>query len=147
MNTITWKCLRICYCRPLSKRSCVLSISNTRPAHVTLIIREFINLYFSDRSIGQHGPIHWPVRLPDLTGVDLFLWGHLRQKMYMAAMEKWITLFKNPCPYLLSMSVHTYVCTYLHITQLRCGQNLVSRCSVYIAYQAKIAAWDENVVM
>lgn len=52
------------------------------PAHSTFIIRDFLNLHFPERWIGRHGPIHWPARSPDLTPMDFFLWGYLKQKVY-----------------------------------------------------------------
>lgn len=57
------------------------------PAHGTLIVREFLNLQFPGRWIGRYGPIHWPARSPDLTPMDFFLWGYLKQKVFREPME------------------------------------------------------------
>ena len=37
---------------------------------------------FGNRIIALNHQIEWPPRLPDLTPLDLFLWGHLKSKVY-----------------------------------------------------------------
>ena len=34
------------------------------------------------RWIGRRGTIEWPARSPDLTPLDFFLWGYLKNKVY-----------------------------------------------------------------
>jgi hypothetical protein len=38
----------------------------------------------SNRWIGRGGPINWPARSLDLTPMDFFFWGHLKQYVYQA---------------------------------------------------------------
>lgn len=57
------------------------------PAHSTLQVREWLNLHFPDKWIGRFGPIHWPARSPDLTPMDFFLWGFLKQKVYKERLD------------------------------------------------------------
>ena len=33
--------------------------------------------------MGQYGPTRWPPRSPDLTPLDFFLWGYLKEKVYV----------------------------------------------------------------
>ncbi|EFN72314.1 hypothetical protein EAG_00021, partial [Camponotus floridanus] len=38
---------------------------------------------FEGRWIGRNGPtINWPARSPDLTPLDFFLWGKLKEEIY-----------------------------------------------------------------
>lgn len=52
------------------------------PAHYAVQVREFLNHRFRDHWIGRRGPTEWPARSPDLTPLDFFLWGHLKNKVY-----------------------------------------------------------------
>ena len=52
------------------------------PPHWGLNVREFLNIQFPNRWIGRNGPIHWPARSPDLTPLDYFLWGHIKEMVY-----------------------------------------------------------------
>ncbi|EZA62612.1 hypothetical protein X777_10243, partial [Ooceraea biroi] len=44
--------------------------------------RNILNESFPDRWIGRGGRISWPARSPDLTPLDFFLWGHLKNEVY-----------------------------------------------------------------
>ena len=37
---------------------------------------------FPNRWIGRYGPIRWASRNPDLTPMDFYLWGYLKEKVY-----------------------------------------------------------------
>ena len=37
---------------------------------------------FPGRWIGRRGPVEWPPRSPDLTPLDFWLWGYLKDKVY-----------------------------------------------------------------
>jgi hypothetical protein len=37
---------------------------------------------FPNAWIGKGGPIFWPTRSPDLTPMEIFLWGYVRNIMY-----------------------------------------------------------------
>lgn len=53
------------------------------PPHYALQVRRFLDNTFPGRWIGRRGPIEWPPRSPDLTPLDFFLWGHLKNKVYI----------------------------------------------------------------
>jgi hypothetical protein len=38
-------------------------------------VRKYLNTRFPGRRIGGAGPIAWPPHSPDLTSLDFFLWG------------------------------------------------------------------------
>ena len=52
------------------------------PAHYSLLARQWLQEKLSGRWIGRRGPIEWAARSPDLTPLDFFLWGYVKQKVY-----------------------------------------------------------------
>ena len=52
------------------------------PAHNYGGTYQLLNTLFNDQWIGTNGPIHWPPRSPDLTPLDFFLWGYLKNLLY-----------------------------------------------------------------
>lgn len=52
------------------------------PVHNTRAVEEYLNTNFPGRWIGTHGPIRWPPKSPDLTPLDFFLWGTLKNEVY-----------------------------------------------------------------
>lgn len=52
------------------------------PIHSTVAIRDFLNQKFNGRWIGRLSNHRWPARSPDLTPLDFFFWGYLKQKVY-----------------------------------------------------------------
>lgn len=58
------------------------------PPHWSLAVRTFLNANLPNRWIGragQHDKVFckWPPRSPDLTVCDFFLWGHVKDKVYV----------------------------------------------------------------
>ena len=43
---------------------------------------QFLNETFPDRWIGKDGPISGPPRSPDITPLDFFLWGYVKDIVY-----------------------------------------------------------------
>lgn len=52
------------------------------PAHYARCTRAFLNDMYPDKWIGRGGPRAWPPRSPDLTPLDFYLWGHLKNRVY-----------------------------------------------------------------
>jgi hypothetical protein len=50
------------------------------PPHWGSYVRRILNAAFPNRWIGIDGPTSWPPRSPDITPLDLILWGLLRSK-------------------------------------------------------------------
>ena len=46
--------------------------------HWGLQVRQFLNDRFPERWIGRDGPIPWLSRSPDITPLDFFLWGYVK---------------------------------------------------------------------
>jgi hypothetical protein len=53
------------------------------PAHFALLTRNWLDEHFHNRWLGRRGPVEWPPRSPDLTPPDFFLWGVLKDKVYV----------------------------------------------------------------
>ena len=51
---------------------------DSAPPHWGLGVRQFLNETFSDRWIGRNEPISWPPRSPDITPLNFFLWGYVK---------------------------------------------------------------------
>nr|WP_253308897.1 DUF4817 domain-containing protein [Rickettsia endosymbiont of Ceutorhynchus assimilis] len=70
------------------------------PAHYARISQEKLNRDFRDRWIGRGGPVAWPARSPDLTPLDFFLWGNIKQIVYQEAPttpENMMERIRNAC--------------------------------------------------
>jgi hypothetical protein len=52
------------------------------PPHWDRIFREFLEVYFPVRLVGRDEPIPWPPRSPDITPLDFFLWGYVKDIVY-----------------------------------------------------------------
>ena len=52
------------------------------PPHWGLEVCQFLNETFSDRWIGRDGPIPWLLRFPDITRLNFFLWGYVKDIVY-----------------------------------------------------------------
>lgn len=52
------------------------------PVHNTIVVRNCLNQMFRGKVIGPGFDFHWPPRSPDLTPLDFFFWGYLKNKVY-----------------------------------------------------------------
>lgn len=52
------------------------------PAHYQTQVREFLNNHFGSNWLGRGGPVPWPARSPDLTPLNFYLWGEVKQLVY-----------------------------------------------------------------
>lgn len=67
---------------PLAQLNNIYFQQDGAPAHNSQIIRPFLENNFPQRWIATNGPIRWPPRSPDLSVLDFFLWGFLKNKIY-----------------------------------------------------------------
>lgn len=51
------------------------------PAHFAVLVRQYLDLVFPNRWIGRLGPMEWPARSPDLTPLDFYLWGFVKDSL------------------------------------------------------------------
>ena len=52
------------------------------PPHYATKVREWLDEHFPGRWFGRRGPVEWPARSPDLTPLDFFLWGVIKNSVY-----------------------------------------------------------------
>ena len=52
------------------------------PPHWRLDVRKFLDDTFPYRWIGRGGPTPWPPRSPNITPLDFFLWGYVKDRVY-----------------------------------------------------------------
>ena len=43
----------------------------------------FLDAAFPNRWIGRDGPTPWPPQSPDITPLDFFLWGYVKDKVFL----------------------------------------------------------------
>ncbi|XP_071576602.1 uncharacterized protein, partial [Temnothorax nylanderi] len=67
---------------PLDQRRQMFFQHDGAPAHASLRARRVLDASYPDRWIGRGGPVNWPARSPDLTPLDFFLWGTVKQYVY-----------------------------------------------------------------
>ena len=52
------------------------------PTHWRSHVRRYLDATFPNRWIVRHGPTPWPPRSPDITPLDFFLWGYVKDKVF-----------------------------------------------------------------
>ena len=52
------------------------------PPHWVSHVRRFLGATFPNRWIGRDGPTPWPPWSPDITPLDFFLWGYVKDKVF-----------------------------------------------------------------
>lgn len=70
---------------PLGPRRRMWLQHDGAPAHSSATVRQWLDDNFRGRWIGRQGPVLWPARSPDLTPLDFFLWGHVKEVVYSTA--------------------------------------------------------------
>lgn len=65
------------------------------PAHSTLRVCEWLNEHFQEKWIANAGPIFWPPRSPDLTIMDFYFWGRIKQMVYSNRIPNDTEVLKN----------------------------------------------------
>ena len=60
----------------------VIFMQDRAPPHSSSFVTDVLNERFPDAWIGRVGPILWPPRSPDLSPLDFFLWGYIKNIVY-----------------------------------------------------------------
>lgn len=68
---------------PLYDREKIYFQHDGAPAHNARNVVDCLNVNFGQQWIGNNGPIRWPARSPDLTPLDFFFWGYIKNKVYL----------------------------------------------------------------
>lgn len=83
---------------PLTLRQRMWFQHDGAPAHHSRIVREVIDGEFGERWIGRGGPHAWPDRSPDLTPLDFFLWGYIKDQVFATTSHSQRTCVKKLLP-------------------------------------------------
>jgi len=67
---------------PLGQRRDMIFQHDGAPSHNSVNVRRLLDRVFPEKWIGRGGPQTWPPRSPDLTPLDFFLWGHIKEYVY-----------------------------------------------------------------
>lgn len=67
---------------PLVAREDMIFQHDGCPAHFHRIVRAHLDQRFTNRWIGRGGPTPWPPRSPDITPLDFYLWGRMKEIVY-----------------------------------------------------------------
>lgn len=67
---------------PLALRTRMWFQHDGAPAHYGRDVRVHLDAYFAGRWIGRGSPVAWPPRSPDLTPLDFFFWGFVKEQVY-----------------------------------------------------------------
>ena len=76
--------LQRCFVPALSHRernTCVFQ-QDGAPAHYGRVVRDYLDSTFPRRWIGRSGQMTWAARSPDLSPLDFFMWGLLKDRVY-----------------------------------------------------------------
>lgn len=69
---------------PLELRREIYFMQDGAPSHNARQNMETLKEMFPQRLIATNGNIKWPARSPDLTPMDFFLWGRLKDNVYQS---------------------------------------------------------------
>lgn len=72
---------------PLAVRRSIIFQHDGAPPHFGRLVKNYLDEVYPNSWIGQNGPIHWPARSPDLTPLDFYLWGTMKQYVYGVEIE------------------------------------------------------------
>lgn len=67
---------------PLRERLTIWFQHDGAPCHSTRQVLEYLQDTFNGKIIGRYADVPWPPRSPDITPLDYFLWGYLKEKVY-----------------------------------------------------------------
>ena len=77
---------------PLNIRRLMWYQHDGAPAHYYRGARQVLDETFPNRWIGRGSPVVWPARSPDMTPLDFFLWGAMKNLVYETPVDSEIEL-------------------------------------------------------
>jgi hypothetical protein len=87
------------------------------PAHFAVDVRQYLDYHFPNRWIGRCGSIRWSLRSPDLTPLDIFLWGHVKYIVYKDPIKNLAELRRRTNNEIKSISKQTLCNVFLNIVR------------------------------
>src|SRR5678816_3063044 len=89
---------------PLQTRQNLHNQHEGCPAHTARTVQHHLNVSHPGWWIGTWGPIPWPSRSPDLTQLEYYLWGYLKNRVYgvyttpIASVNYHLSRITHACP-------------------------------------------------
>lgn len=72
---------------PLARLPFIWFQQDGAPPHNLRAVTDFLHAEFPQQWIGNRGVVQWPARSPDLSPLDFFLWGTLKNMVYKETVE------------------------------------------------------------
>ena len=72
---------------PLAEMIRKLYQQDGAPAHNAAVTTNKLNQMFGDQWMGTRGPVPWPARSPDLSPLDFFIWGFVKDQIFKTIPE------------------------------------------------------------
>lgn len=98
---------------PLADHRQIFYQHDGAPPHNGFLVNNFLQETFYDHWIANNGPFLWPPRSPDLSVLDYFIWGSIKETVYfnpITTMEdckaKVRNAFQNLPPGSIRMATH-----------------------------------------
>lgn len=85
---------------------------------------------FGERWIGRNGPTEMPPRSPDLTAMDFFLWGFIKERVYAVPIRDEDYLRNRIVEVFEELKNHPETLNSLHL-------NMVRRCNLCIQHDGQ----------
>lgn len=67
---------------PLAEHRNIFYQHDGAPPHNAYLVNNYLQETFYDQWIASNGPFLWPPRSPDLSVLDYFIWGTIKNKVY-----------------------------------------------------------------
>lgn len=67
---------------PLAEHRQIFYQHDGAPPHNSFLVNNFLQETFYDKWIANNGPFLWPPRSPDLSVLDYFIWGTIKDIVY-----------------------------------------------------------------
>ena len=72
---------------PEEEQENLIFMQDGAPPHFRRDVRTWLDQNYANRWMGRGGPIPWPPRSPDLTPMDFYVWGYLKEKVYAVRID------------------------------------------------------------
>ena len=82
LQKFTWTCWNYVAPQLEEFQPWIIFEQDGAPPHLGSHVRRFLDAIFPNRWIGRAGPTAWPPRSPDITPLDFFLWGYVKNKVF-----------------------------------------------------------------
>jgi hypothetical protein len=108
---------------PLAVRRNLFYQHDGAPPHCNYVIDNFLQYAFDGQWIANNGPYLWPPRSPDLSVLDFFIWGTIKNRVYdtpLTTMEDCMQRVRNAFTNLSQNSIRKATHEHLLLRYEKC---------------------------